>query len=513
MHAARTSGILLHLTSLPGPHGSGDFGAAAYHFVDWLKSAGQGLWQLLPLNPAGPGHSPYMSPSAFAIDPQLIDLADLVQRGWLDADLLERQRHEMALSDRYRIDFARVVPFRMQMLKSAAQRFLQLRRAGAGSEQAQTDRYGDVGFMAFCDAQADWLDDYALFMAIAERWPQASWADWPSPLARRIPEVLNRISQDWADDIEFWKFSQWIAHRQWQSVKRYANDNGVRIVGDVPIFIAPHSADVWAHPELFDLTPQLQPRVVAGVPPDYFSATGQLWGNPLYRWARHHEQGFAWWIARVRACLQQADIVRIDHFRGFAEYWEVAADAATAATGTWRPGPAAALFEALQKVLGELPIIAEDLGVITPDVTALRQQFRLPGMRVLQFAFGDDAGNAYLPHNYEQQTVVYTGTHDNDTSAGWFAQASAHERGSVQTYLKSDGSQIGWDLIHCASQSVAAIAIYPLQDVLDLGSEARMNRPGVADGCWNWRFDWDQVLAWHGRRLSEISMAHGRQRN
>ena len=514
MHASRASGVLLHLTSLPGPHGSGDFGAAAYHFVDWLKSAGQGLWQILPLNPVGPGHSPYMSPSAFAIDPQLIDLADLVQRDWLDAELLARQRQEMLDADPNRIAFSRVVPFRMQMLKNAAHRFLHQRRASAihdtGSDTAPIDRYGDIGFKAFCDAQADWLEDYALFMTIAERWPQSGWADWPSPLARRIDEVIDRIRRDWADEIDFWKFVQWVAHRQWQSVKRYANDNGVRIVGDVPIFIAPNSVDVWAHPELFDLTPQLQPRVVAGVPPDYFSATGQLWGNPLYRWARHHEQGFAWWIARVRACLQQADLVRIDHFRGFAEHWEIPADAPTAASGTWKPGPGAALFDALQKAIGELPIIAEDLGVITPDVTALRQQFRLPGMRVLQFAFGDDASNAYLPHNYDAQSVVYTGTHDNDTSLGWFEGASAHERASVQTYLKSNGSEIGWDLIHCASQSVAAIAIHPFQDVLCLGTQARMNRPGVADGCWNWRFDWSQVQAWHGRRLGEISMAHGR---
>lgn len=515
MHAARASGILLHPTSLPGPHGSGDFGPAAFHFVDWLKSAGQGLWQILPLNPVGPGHSPYMSPSAFAIDPRLIDLTDLVQRGWLDAELLERHRREIGDGDPGRIDFARIVPFRMQMLKIAALRFFGQRRsagagAGPGAEAAGGERTGDVGFHAFCDAQAEWLDDYALFMAAAERWPQASWTDWPSPLARRIPSVLDRVRQDWREDIDFWRFTQWIAHRQWAALRRYANGNGVRIVGDVPIFVAPHCADVWAHPELFDLTPQLQPRVVAGVPPDYFSATGQLWGNPLYRWARHHEQGFAWWIARVRACLHQADVVRIDHFRGFAEYWEIAADAPDAIGGSWRPGPGAALFDALQRALGDLPIIAEDLGVITPDVTALRQQFRLPGMRVLQFAFGDDARNPYLPHNYEQQTVAYTGTHDNDTSLGWFAAAGERERGMAQTYLKSDGREIGWDLIHCASQSVAAMAIYPMQDVLCLGTQARMNQPGIADGCWNWRFDWSQVQPWHGQRLHEISIVHGR---
>ena len=519
MHLQRSSGVLLHVSSLPGPHGSGDFGASAYHFVDWLTAAGQSLWQVLPMNPAGPGNSPYMSPSVFALDPMFVDLTDLVQRGWLDADLLARGRMELGEIDAHRIDFGRVQTFRMMMLRKAAQSFFEHNRQGAprtageaatAVAESPAALIGDASYNAYCHAHADWLDDYALFMAIAERWPGSDWSGWPAPLANRIPEVLERVRRDWRDDIEFWKFVQWIGSRQWGAIKRYANERGVRIVGDLPIFVAPNSVDVWSNPDLFDLTPQRVPRVVAGVPPDYFSETGQLWGNPLYRWSRHAEQNYAWWIRRVRASLSVADMVRIDHFRGFAACWEVAADATTAVDGQWVPGPGAALFEALFSALGELPIIAEDLGVITPDVTALRLRFRLPGMKILQFGFGDDSRNAYLPHNYDTQSVVYTGTHDNDTSLGWFAGASAHERMSAQTYLKTDGHEIGWDLIHCASQSVAAMAIYPMQDVLGLGSEARMNRPGLEQGCWNWRFSWDQVHEWYARRLNQISVAHGR---
>jgi 4-alpha-glucanotransferase len=506
MHIQRSSGILLHLTSLPGPQvhgrvadfGSGDFGSSAYHFVDWLVAAGQTLWQVLPLNPTGPGNSPYMSPSAFALDPYLIDLRDLVERGWLNAELLESSRAMLGTVNAHRIEHGPTRQLRTQMLRAAGEQFF------AQGPSA------DTSYQAYCNANADWLDDYALFMAIDERWPQTDWTGWPSPLAQRIPEVLERMRRDWRADIDFWRFTQWIAHRQWSGIKRYANERGVRIIGDLPIFIAPHSVDVWAQPELFDLTPQLKPRAVAGVPPDYFSETGQLWGNPLYRWSRHAEDNYAWWTRRVKASLGSADIVRIDHFRGFAAYWEVAAQAVTAIDGHWRPGPGAALFESLVQSLGDLPIIAEDLGVITEDVTQLRRAFRLPGMKILQFAFGDDARNAYLPHNYEPQSVVYTGTHDNDTSLGWFAQASERERASAQTYLKSDGREIGWDLIHCASQSVAAMAIYPFQDVLGLGSEARMNQPGVADGCWGWRFTWDQVQDWQAQRLRAISLAHGR---
>ena len=517
MRAGRASGILLHPSSLPGPHGAGDFGAAI-RFIDWLVDAGQGLWQVLPLGPVGPGHSPYMSPSAFAINPLLIDLADLGQRGWLDHTELSAAVDASGGFAGERLDLSDIARFRMEMLRRAAHEFFLQDRAQppppvpAGSPRlsAAADAESEPAFEAWCATQRDWLDDYALFMTVGERLPGVVWQDWPPPLAHRDPAALERIRHACDEDVRFWQFVQWTAMRQWRAVRRYANRRGVRMVGDLPIFVAPHSADVWSHPELFDLDLQLRPRVVAGVPPDYFSATGQLWGNPLYHWPRHREDGFSWWIRRVRALTAQVDIVRIDHFRGFAAYWEVVADAPNAIDGRWMPGPGAALFEALRAALDNLPIIAEDLGLITEDVTALRKRFALPGMRVLQFAFGSDTRNTYLPHNFDKNTVVYTGTHDNDTTLGWFASASAHERSFAQVYLKTDGREINWDLIHSASESVADLAIYPFQDVLGLGSEARMNRPGIAEGCWNWRFRWDQVQEWHAKRLREVSAVHGR---
>jgi 4-alpha-glucanotransferase len=549
----RASGILLHPTSLPDAAatgeqatpsrepglrspGSGDFGASAYHFVDWLATAGQQLWQVLPLGPVGPGHSPYMSPSAFALNPLLVDLHDLVARGWLD----EAAAHEAASGaavDRAarghggafadpapaatlaadRIEYGAMTRFRMACLTAAARGFF--------ARDSSREEYNH-----FCASEAAWLDDYALFMAIGERNPGVAWPDWPAALASREHGALAAARQRFHEDIHFWRFVQWSAHRQWTSLKRHANDRQVRIIGDLPIFVALHSADVWAHPSLFDLDRDLRPRVVAGVPPDYFSASGQLWGNPLYRWDGHADEGYAWWIRRVKAALTLADVVRIDHFRGFAAYWEVAADAPNAIDGRWVPGPGVAFFDAVKAALdatppkepghgipaagdgivAPLPIIAEDLGVVTPDVTDLREAVGLPGMRVLQFAFGDNARNPYLPHNFSRDTVVYSGTHDNDTSLGWFATAPAAERTRAQVYLKTDGREINWDLIHAASQSVATLAIYPLQDVLGLGSESRMNRPGDADGCWGWRFRWNQVQPWHAERLRQISTAHGR---
>ncbi|MBA3479447.1 MAG: 4-alpha-glucanotransferase, partial [Lautropia sp.] len=377
----------------------------------------------------------------------------------------------------------------------------------------------------FCATQSAWLDDYALFMALSERHPGLVWSEWPAPLAGREHEALAAARAELDAEVHFWRFVQWTAYRQWTALKQHANQRRIRVVGDLPIFVALHSADVWAEPALFDLDRDLRPRMVAGVPPDYFSATGQLWGNPLYRWDRHAADGYSWWIRRVKAALTTADLVRIDHFRGFAAYWEVAANATDAIDGRWVPGPGTALFDAIRTALlagpatdlagvepvpAGLPIIAEDLGIVTPDVVALREAVGLPGMRVLQFAFGDDARNPYLPHNFSRDTVVYTGTHDNDTSLGWFDKAGAQEQRRAQVYFKTDGHEINWDLVHAASQSVASMAVYPLQDVLGLGSEARMNRPGDAEGCWGWRFDWRQVEPWHAERLHEISVAHGR---
>jgi 4-alpha-glucanotransferase len=491
MRLPRASGVLLHPTSLPGPHGAGDFGPAAYHFVDWLVAAGQKLWQILPLAGIGPGHSPYMSTSAFAGNVLLVDLADLQAHGWLRDDELATA----PASDPLAIDFATMVPWRRRLLERAAARF---------AAQARAEDRAD--FAAFCAEQADWLDNVALFMALAEQHGGREWSDWPAALALREPAALAEAAARHAERIAMQRFCQWRFFRQWHKLKRYANERGVSIVGDAPIFIAYHSAEVWARPDLFELDARGKPTVVAGVPPDAFSATGQLWGNPLYRWAAHERDGFAWWVQRVRRTFELVDVVRIDHFRGFAAHWEIAAGEPTAMHGRWVPAPGAALFEAIERALGPLPIVAEDLGVITPDVVALRERCGFPGMRVLQFAFGSGSGNAYLPHNHEAASVVYTGTHDNDTTRGWWGGgATEAERHHLREMLATDGREIHWDLIRAALSSVADTAIVPMPDVLGLGSEARMNFPGKGEGWWRWRFAWDQVRPEHAARLAHLT--------
>lgn len=493
----RASGILLHPTSLPGPHGCGDLGADAYRFVDWLAQAGQSLWQVLPLGGIGPGGSPYMSPSAFAGNPLLVDLAELASHGWLDeADLAPHPGFEAQ-----RVRFDLVVPWRMERLARAAARFA----LDASDEHRR-------GFAAFCEAQRAWLDDFALFMLLSELHPGVEWHAWPAALAAREPAALDEARSRHAPRLDFWRFVQWCFHRQWSALRRHAHERGVRLVGDAPIFVAGHSADVWAQRALFELDPAGRPTVVAGVPPDYFSATGQRWGNPLYRWEAHAADGYAWWIERLRHLLGLVDLVRIDHFRGFASYWEIPAGEPTAVIGRWRAGPGVPLFDALARALGPLPLVAEDLGLITRDVEALRRTLGLPGMRVLHFAFGGDASHRYLPHNHEHDTVVYTGTHDNDTTLGWWRSASEHERDFARRYLATDGHEIAWSLLRAAIASVADTAIAPLQDVLSLGSEARMNRPGDGDGWWTWRFETWQLGPAHAQRLAELCRLYGRAR-
>lgn len=491
----RAAGILLHPTCLPGAHGSGDLGAAAYRFVDWLVQAGQSLWQILPLGPTGLGNSPYMSPSAFAGNALLIDLEELAERGWLHADELTPD----AAFDAPRIDFARVVPWRTSRLELAAARF--------AVTADGTDR---DAFAAFRDRHASWLDDYALFMALCDERPGRSWCDWDAGLAQRDPAALREATRRVGVRIAFHAFCQWRFFEQWARLKAYANTRGIRIIGDAPIFVSHQSADVWARPALFELDARGEPSVVAGVPPDYFSATGQRWGNPLYRWHAHADTGYAWWIERVRHAFELVDILRIDHFRGFAKYWEIAATEPTAVHGQWRSGPGAAIFKAITQALGPLPIIAEDLGLITPDVIALRQRFGLPGMLVLQFAFDGKSDNLYLPHNHRPDSVVYTGTHDNDTTVGWWSKASASERTHAAAYLDTDGAQIHWTLIRAALASVASGAIIPLQDVIGLGSDSRMNLPGQADGHWAWRFDSAQLRDADAFRLAALSRLYGR---
>ena len=489
----RASGILLHITSLPGPHGVGDFGPSAYHFVDWLQAAGQRLWQLLPLTPIGPGDSPYQSVSAFAGSPLMVALEPLVERGWLTLD-------DVPAFDPRRVDFARVAPWRMHQLRAAAAGFAA--RASEAERRALAD---------WSEREAAWLDDYALFMALEAAHGSRPWWAWDEPLARREPAALKAARNTHADEIGFWQFVQWCFDTQWHALRAYARERGVAFMGDLPIFIAHHSADCWARPDLYFLDEHFQPTVVAGVPPDFFSATGQRWGNPLYRWDRMANERYRWWTDRVKRALSHADVFRIDHFRGFAGYWEVPASSPTAIEGRWVSGPGKALFDAIERELGKLPIVAEDLGVITEDVEVLRDSCGFPGMRVLQFAFGDDATHAFLPHNFVRNTVVYSGTHDNDTTRGWWDAAPERERIFAGGYLAAGAHDIHWAMIRAASVSIANLAIFPLQDVLGLDSRHRMNVPGLSgSGNWNWRFDWAMVGDEAARVLGLISAASGR---
>lgn len=496
MKLVRGSGILLHPTSLPGPHGSGDIGAEAHDFLEWLGKAGQRYWQILPLGPSGYGNSPYSSLSAFAANPLLIDPDGLVQRGWLAAEAL----NDAPAFPPSKVEFESVATLRWGWLKRAAEAFFA--RASPGDRG---------GFDEYCQRHVSWLADYALFMALHVRNSGREWTSWGAALARRDPSVLTEARRELSEEIRLHEFTQWVFSEQWKALRAKAAANGIQILGDIPIFVAFHSVDVWAHPELFYLDDRLRPTVVAGVPPDYFSKTGQRWGNPLYRWDVLQSQGYSWWIDRIRSVLQAVDVARIDHFRGFAGYWEIPASAPTAVKGQWVPGPGALFFEAVQNALGDrLPIVAEDLGIITPDVATLRDEFDLPGMKVLQFAFGGGADNPFLPHNHLPRAIVYTGTHDNDTTLGWFATAPEQTRDHVRRYLGTDAREIHWDLVRLGLGSVAEAAIFPMQDILGLGSDARMNTPGVAAGNWAWRFNWDQLPSEGTERLRTLTELFGR---
>ncbi|MDD8017845.1 MAG: 4-alpha-glucanotransferase [Bacteroidota bacterium] len=490
MRFDRSSGVLLHPTSLPGPFGSGDLGASSYHFVDWLITAGQKLWQMLPIGPAGMGDSPYMGLSAFAGEPLLIDLQELVTRGWLPKSEVDH----VPQFNPNKVHYGDVRTFRMSKIRIAAENFF-----AKGSPAEKED------FQGFCKKQKAWLEDYALFMTLIQKYNGAEWSTWDADLVKRSPVALKKVRKEMESEVNFWEFTQWCFFRQWFALKKYANDRGVKIVGDIPIFVAYQSADVWANSHLFFLDENLKPLYVAGVPPDYFSATGQRWGNPLYNWKAMHKENYEWFIERIRTTLLLVDIVRIDHFRGFAGYWEIPATEKTAEKGRWVEGPKEKLFDAIAKKLGTPKIIAEDLGLLTPDVLELRDRYNFPGMRILQFAFAGDMKNSFLPHNYISNTVVYTGTHDNDTTIGWFKSATEREREFVKKYVATDGKEIHWDLIRLASQSVADMAVFPLQDILGLGTEARMNMPGQALGNWGWRFTWDQVQPCHASHLYEVS--------
>jgi len=491
MNFPRASGILLHPTSLPGPFGIGDLGPEAYKFVDFLVEARQSLWQVLPLGPTGYGDSPYACYSAFAGNTLLISPEKLVDEGLLDsAPSLATKKHK--------IDFGEVHQSKEQLLRKAYERYTNT-----------TDTALRAAFETFAQQQASWLEDYARFRALKDAHGGVAWNEW------------DHEREELREEVEAHMFYQFLFFRQWTALKSYCNDHGIKVVGDLPIFVAHDSADVWTNPEQFKLDKNGKPLVVAGVPPDYFSTTGQLWGNPLYNWERMQADGFKWWIERVRATLAMVDIARVDHFRGFAACWEIPGGDKTAERGQWVEAPGRELFTAIRNTLGELPIIAEDLGVITPDVVALREEFRFPGMRILQFGFGGDSKNIDLPHNYVPNVVAYTGTHDNDTTVGWFnsvagegstrtAEQIERERAFCLNYLNTKGEEIHWDFIRAVLASVADTAIVPLQDLLGLGTEARMNLPNSTEGNWAWRYDSGQLSDEIAARLKKLTELYGR---
>ena len=475
MSQNRLSGVLLHVTSLPSYGGVGDFGPAAYEFVDFLAAAKQRLWQVLPLGPTGYGSSPYSALSAFAGNPVLISLERLVQDGWIRAERIEGLPGHDGPAD-----FGAAGTRKIPPIEEAAANFL--------------DRAGDetrARFQSFCQNNISWLPDYAMFNVLLRRFGYRSWIDWPEEYAQRKHDALTSALTEHGRELAIEQAIQFFFDEQWGALRAYCRERDIRILGDVAIFVNYDSADVWTHPELFELDEERRMIRVSGVPPDYFSATGQRWGNPLYRWGELRERGFDWWVARIRRTLVLYDMVRLDHFRGFEAYWSIAAEEETAVNGQWVKAPGHELFQRLKEVFGELPFIAEDLGLITPEVDELREHFGMPGMRILQFGFSDRGAHLYLPHEYVPNSVAYTGTHDNNTTLGWWKEgATAEERAHVQTYLQPiehDGDVV-WAMIRAAARSVANVCIFPMQDILHLGSEARMNTPAEGSGNWTWRY-------------------------
>lgn len=524
----RKSGVLLHPTSLPSVYGIGDFGAEARHFVDTLEKAGQSLWQILPLVPIGYGNSPYQSTSAFAGNILLISPDEMVEMGLLT----EEDLGEIPTFDKERVDYDAVKAYKLPLLHKAYETFC-----------AKADKDMQADFAAFCEKQDAWLSDFALFTALqahfrAERakgideeeyltfavdtidflteeqqkdyFESACWNTWPRTLRKRNAASLKKWTRLLADAIEEEKFYQYLFFTQWQALKAYANEKGIAIVGDTPIFMAYDSADVWANQKLFQLDSMGFPTVVAGVPPDYFCAEGQLWGNPLYDWKAHKKTGYLWWTERIHKALEDVDYLRIDHFRAFESHWEVKFGAENAIVGEWKKGPGMDFFNTIEKTLGKLPLIAEDLGIITDEVRALREEAGFPGMRVLQFAFGNDKNNAYLPHSCDKNSVMYSGTHDNDTTQGWYETATEAEKDHYRRYLNVDGSDVAWDFIRLAFASPAVFAIVPAQDVMNLDGSHRMNRPGIAGGNWGFRFDWSQWEEGYTKGLRYLAELFGR---
>lgn len=479
----RFAGVLLHPSSLPGRHGIGDIGNSAYKFIDFLSDSAQSLWQILPLGVTGYGNSPYQSYSAFAGNHLLISLDMLYAEGLITPFELESFPSGTVDS----VDFDLINAEKPILLRKALARFDTM----AGKE-LKSD------YKVFLADNAYWLDDYSLFMALLEANGYQLWNKWDKALALRDEKAINKAKLELKDDIEYHNLIQFIFYQQWKKLKQYANSKNIKIVGDIPIFVAQNSADVWANPGQFYLDRDGYPQYIAGVPPDYFSKTGQLWGNPLYRWKEMQKDGYSWWVSRIKALLELVDIIRIDHFRGFSAYWEVPYGEKTAVKGRWVKGPGHDFFNVLKSKLGDsLPLIAEDLGIITEDVEELRDDFNLPGMKILQFAFGGKAQNAYLPHNHIENSVIYTGTHDNDTTPGWYQKTDAKTKDHVRRYFNCSDDAAPLELLRSAWASSSKWAVIPLQDILGLGSEARMNVPGKATGNWAWRFGWDSIKDSH----------------
>lgn len=494
---ARHSGILVHPTSFPSPYGIGDFGKGAYDFINFLVGAGQTIWQILPLGPTGYGDSPYQSFSAFAGQPLLISPDELVKDGLLDGNALSDYPH----FDPNHIYYGDVIPAKTKLLHRSYVYF---------KEQAPLSIVKE--FTAFCDEEAEWLDDYALFMAGKDAHDGKCWLEWEDGLRTPDAAVKEVWNKKLSDSVGYYKYIQFLFFRQWHALKEYAAVNGIQIVGDIPIFVALDSADVWANRELFLLDSEGYPTVVAGVPPDYFSATGQLWGNPLYDWDYHKKTGYDWWIRRMKGQLRLVDYIRIDHFRGFEQFYAIPYGAKTALKGEWRPGPCEDLFRTMQEVFGkDIPIWAEDLGIITPPVEALRDRFGFPGMKVLQFAFGNPKDNDIMPYRFASSNCIcYTGTHDNDTAYGWYQSLKPALQDRIRRYLNTDGNIIHWDMIRCAMSTTARFSVYPIQDVLGFGSDCRMNTPSVAAGNWGFRYRADHLTPALACRLRAMTELFGR---
>lgn len=487
------SGILLHPTSLPGPYGIGDLGPRAFRWLDFLAEGGLGWWQVLPLGPTGYGDSPYQSFSAFAGNPMLISPEGLLQLGLLTQDDLDDRPD---FPDE-KVDFGALNSWKADL-------FLKAVRALKDFSDLQAE------FTAFRRKEAGWLEDYALYRAIKSEHGEVAWGDWPADLRDRRPAALQAARGRLAESIEDYAFQQFIFFRQWDALRNRMRELSIRVIGDIPIYVAMDSVDVWANRRFFHLDRQGRPIEVAGVPPDYFSETGQLWGNPLYRWSVHAEQGYAWWLARFRAVLKLVDVVRLDHFRGIAGYWAVPAGEKTAVKGAWIKGPGEHFLNAVWRALGDIPLIAEDLGEITPDVFELRDQFNLPGMKILQFAFDDGVEHQFLPHNYPENCVAYTGTHDNDTTIGWYLTAPEEETAFCREYLNTDGAHIAWNMIHALWASRASLSVAPFQDFLELGTEARMNYPSIPEGNWDWRMAPEALSAPLAERIAALNRENKR---